>query len=116
MKVEGERLLLRIFVSEAESWHGKPLYQAILEEARTRNLAGATVLRAMMGFGCHHRIHTTRVVRLSEDLPVVVEIVDERERIEEFLTVLDERMKEGLVTVERVKAITYRREGDESPG
>ncbi len=109
MKTECEQQRLTIYVSEAETWHGKPLYDAILNEARTRQLAGATVLRAMMGFGPHRHIHSTRVMRLSEDLPVVLEIVDDQEKIQAFLPVLDGMVEEGLVTVESVRAIAYRR-------
>jgi PII-like signaling protein len=108
MKIEGEGKLLRIFVGESDRWHGKPLYQAIVERVRQEGLAGATVLRGIEGFGADSRLHTARILRLSEDLPVVVEIVDSAEQIERILPVLDEMVGEGMVTVERVEVIAYR--------
>ncbi len=108
MRIEGEGTLLRIFVGESDRWHGKPLYEAIVELARGRGLAGATVLRGLEGFGAHSRVHTSRILRLSEDLPVVIEIVDRPERIEAILPALDEMVAEGLVTLERVRVISYR--------
>jgi len=108
MKIEGEGKLLRIFVGESDRWHGKPLYQAIVERVREEGLAGATVLRGIEGFGADSRLHTARILRLSEDLPVVVEIVDSAEQIERILPVLDEMVGEGMVTVERVEVIAYR--------
>ncbi len=108
MKLEGEGRLLRIFVGEADQWHGKPLYQAIVERARGEGVAGATVLRGIEGYGASSHIHTAQVLRLSGDLPVVVEIVDRAERIDALLPVLDEMVKEGLVTLENVRVITYR--------
>lgn len=100
--------LLRIFIGDSDRHHGKPLYEALVEAARERHLAGATVVRGYLGYGAHSRIHTAKILRLSEDLPVVVEIVDEPDKIEAFLPVLDEMMAEGMVTVEEVKVITYR--------
>jgi len=108
MKIEGEGKLLRIFVGESDRWHGKPLYQAIVERVRKEGLAGATVLRGIEGFGADSRLHTARILRLSEDLPVVIEIVDSAEQIERILPVLDEMVGEGMVTVERVEVIAYR--------
>jgi PII-like signaling protein len=108
MKIEGEGKLLRIFVGESDRWHGKPLYQAIVERVREEGLAGATVLRGIEGFGADSRLHTARILRLSEDLPVVIEIVDSAEQIERILPVLDEMVAEGMVTVERVEVIAYR--------
>jgi uncharacterized protein len=108
MKIEGEGKLLRIFVGESDRWHGKPLYQAIVERVRADGLAGATVLRGIEGFGADSRLHTARILRLSEDLPVLIEIVDSAERIERILPVLDEMVGEGMVTVERVEVIAYR--------
>src|SRR5512138_246302 len=99
MKIPAEGKLLRIFVGEADRWHGKPLYQAIVEEARQRGLAGATVLKGSVGFGAHSRLHTASILRLSTDLPIVIEIVDAPEKIEAFLPVLDEMVQEGLVTL-----------------
>jgi len=108
MKLPSEAQLLRIFVGESDKYHGQPLYQAIVEDARQRGLAGATVLRGTLGFGAHSRIHSAKVLRLSEDLPMVVEIVDTPEAIEAFLPDLDEMIGEGLVTLEKVQVITYR--------
>jgi hypothetical protein len=108
VKIEGEGTLLRIFVGESDSWHGKPLYQAIVERVREQGLAGATVLRGIEGFGADSRIHTSRILRLSEDLPVVIEIVDARERIDAILPLLDEMVTEGMVTLERVQIVAYR--------
>lgn len=108
MKTEGDGLLLRIFVGESDTWHGRPLYEEIVRRARERDLAGATVLRGIEGFGAHSRIHTSRILRLSEDLPVVIEIVDEAERIEAVLPEFDELIREGLITLERVRVIAYR--------
>ena len=108
MKLPSEAYLLRIFVGESDRHEGKPLYEAVVAEARKAGLAGATVLRGFMGFGAHSRIHTSKVLRLSEDLPIVIEIVDAEERIEEFLPRLDDLIDEGLVTLEKVRVITYR--------
>lgn len=108
MRSEGEGLLLRVFVGESDTWHGRPLYEAIVRRAREQGLAGATVLRGIEGFGAHSRLHTSRILRLSEDLPVVIEIVDSAERIEAVLPQLDEMISEGLITLERVKIIAYR--------
>ena len=112
MRIEGEGTLLRIFVGESDRWHGKPLYEAIVERARAEGLAGATALRGLEGFGAHSRVHTSRILRLSEDLPVVIEIVDRPERIEAILPALDEMVAEGLVTLERVRVISYRARAD----
>jgi PII-like signaling protein len=108
MKLEGEGKLVRIFIGENDRHHGKPLYEAIVSRAREEGLAGATVLRGLMGFGAASRIHTAKVLRLSEDLPIVVEIVDRSEKIEAFLPALDDMVGDGLVTLERVQVITYR--------
>ena len=108
MRMEGEGKLLRIFIGESDRWHGKPLYEAIVERVRSEGLAGATVLRGIEGFGAHSRIHTSRILRLSEDLPVVIEIVDTEENIDRVLPELDEMVGEGMVTVERVHVIAYR--------
>jgi PII-like signaling protein len=108
MKSQSEGQLLWIFIGESDRWEGKPLYEAIVHRARELGLAGATVIRGLEGFGAHSRLHTTRILRLSEDLPVVIEIVDEAERIESFLPLLDEMVAEGMVTVEKVRVIAYR--------
>lgn len=111
VRIEGPGKLLRIFVGESDRYRGKPLYQAIVETLRERGLAGATVLRGIEGFGAHSRIHTFRLLRLSEDLPVVIEVVDSAERIDAIIPVLDEMVEEGLVTVEPVEVIAYRSGG-----
>jgi len=108
MNLPGEASLLRIFVGEKDKADGRPLYQAIVMRARERGLAGATVLRGFLGFGANSRIHTAKVLRLSDDLPMVVEIVDTQARIEAFLPELDLMIGEGLVTLEKVQVITYR--------
>jgi len=100
--------LVRVFVGEADRWQGRPLYEAIVEEARRRGLAGATAWKGFMGFGAHSRLHTAKILRLSEDLPVIIEIVDTAEKIEAFLPALQEMVQEGLVTLERAEVILYR--------
>ncbi|MDR5682872.1 MAG: DUF190 domain-containing protein [Armatimonadota bacterium] len=108
MRLAEDGLLLRVFIGESDRWQGQPLYEAILLKARERGLAGATVVRGLAGFGAHSRIHTAKILRLSEDLPIVIEIADSAERIESFLPVLDEMVSEGLVTLEKVRVILYR--------
>jgi len=114
MNPPGDALLLRIFIGESDRWQHKPLYEAIVLKAREMHLAGATVLRGPMGFGKTSRLHTAKILRLSLDLPLVIEIVDNEENINSFLPVLDEMMKGGLVTLEKVKVIDYRA-GNETP-
>lgn len=108
MRLPEEAELLRIFIGESDHYHGKPLYEVIVLEARRRGMAGATVLRGVMGFGADSRMHTAKVLRLSEDLPIIVEIVDSPERIAEFLPELDKMIEEGLITLERARVIAYR--------
>lgn len=108
MRIEGEGKLLRVFVGESDHHGRKPLYQAIVEMLREEGVAGATVLRGVEGFGAHSRLHTARILRLSEDLPVVIEAVDRAERIDAVLPKLDAMVTEGLVTLERVEIIAYR--------
>ncbi|GAA5338834.1 DUF190 domain-containing protein [Thermus antranikianii] len=108
MKLEGEAKLLRVFVGESDRHGGRPLYEAIVLEAKRQGLAGATVFKGFMGFGAHSRIHTAKVLQLSEDLPVMIEIVDTDEKIRAFLPVLEGMVKEGLVTLEKVEVIRYR--------
>lgn len=108
MNLPSEAKLLRIFIGESDKFEGRPLYEAVVKRARERGMAGATVLRGVIGFGAHSRIHTAKILRLSEDLPIVVEIVDKEERIEAFLPELDAMIGEGLVTLEKVQVITYR--------
>jgi PII-like signaling protein len=107
MEVPQEAVLLRIFLGESDKWHGKPLYEAIVLKARETHLAGATVLRGPMGFGHSSRLHTAKILRLSEDLPLIIEIVDAEERINAFLPELDSMMGSGLVTLEKVKVLKY---------
>jgi hypothetical protein len=108
MQIPNEALLLRIFIGESDRWQHKPLYEAIVLKAREMHLAGATVLRGPMGFGKTSRLHTAKILRLSMDLPLVIEIVDGEEKINAFLPVLDEMVGGGLVTLEKVKVIDYR--------
>src|SRR5271163_670611 len=107
MQVPKDAVLLRIFVGEADKCHGRPLYEAIVMKARELHLAGATVLRGPMGFGASSRLHTAKILRLSEDLPLVIEIVDTEQAINAFLPVLDGMMKGGLVTLEKVQVLRY---------
>ena len=108
MNIPEEGYLLRIFIGESDRHGHKPLYESIVLQARETGLAGATVLRGVMGFGKNSVLHTAKILRLSEDLPMIVEIVDSLEKIERFLPVLDKLITDGLVTVERVKVIHYR--------
>jgi len=103
-----EGKLLRIFIGESDKYEGQPLYEWIVRKARERGLAGATVLRGLEGFGAHSRLHTAKVLRLSSDLPIVIEIVDTEEKIESFLPFIDNAIGEGLATVERVEVRFYR--------
>jgi PII-like signaling protein len=103
---------LRIFIGEADRYEDKLLYQAIVHLARQKGMVGATVLRGLMGFGAHSRMHTAKILRLSEDLPIVVEIVDRPERIQELWPELDKMIKEGLVTLETIRIIVYRHNVD----
>jgi len=108
MKIPEQGSLLRIFIGESDQWHGRPLYEAIVGKARELHLAGATVLRGPMGFGAHSRMHTAKILRLSQDLPIVIEIVDSQEKIDALLPHIDEMVDEGLVTLEKVRVIKYR--------
>ena len=103
-----EGKLLRIFVGESDRWEGRPLYEAIVLEARKRGLAGATVLKGFMGFGAHSRIHTAKLLELSQDLPIVVEIVDAPVKIEAFMPDLEQMVGDGLITIERAEVLLYR--------
>lgn len=108
MKLPHDAELLRIFIGESDKIQGKPLYEVIMKRAREKVMAGATVLRGIEGFGAHSRMHTAKILRLSEDLPIIVEIVDTSEKIADFLPELDNMIKEGLVTLEKVRVIAYR--------
>ncbi len=100
--------LLRIFIGESDKYKGQPPYEWIVLKARDRGMAGATVLRGLEGFGAHSRLHTAKILRLSSDLPIVVEIVDTENKIESFLPLIDDAIGEGLATVERVEVRFYR--------
>src|SRR6476660_684301 len=108
MQLPEDAVLLRIYVGESDRWEHQPLYEAIVLKARELHLAGATVLRGPMGFGAASRIHTAKILRLSMDLPMVIEIVDTEEKVNALLPFLDEMMGGGLVTLEKVKVIHYR--------
>ena len=108
MKIPEEGYLLRVFVGQSDKHGHVPLYEAIVSKARETGLAGATVLRGVMGFGLHSVMHTAKILRLSEDLPMIIEIVDSLEKIEAFLPILDTMVPEGLVTLEQVRVIHYR--------
>ena len=108
MTIPENGYLLRIFVGESDKRDGKPLYEWLVLKARDAGLAGATVLRGIEGFGAHSRLHTAKILRLSEDLPIVVEIVDALEKIEDFMPVVDAAIDEGLATLERVQVRFYR--------
>ena len=113
MNLPTDSLLLRVFIGESDKVNGRPLHEVIVDEARKQGLAGATVLRGFLGFGANSRIHTSKVLRLSEDLPIVVEIVDAEEKINAFLPGLEGMISEGLVTMEKVKVIVYRHHSDD---
>jgi PII-like signaling protein len=108
MSIPEDGYLLRIFVGESDRHGHRPLYESIVLQAREAGLAGATVLRGVMGFGKHSILHTAKILRLSEDMPMIIEIVDSLDNIEKFLPVLDELIKDGLVTIEKVRVIHYR--------
>jgi PII-like signaling protein len=100
--------LLRIFIGESDKYAGLPLFEWIVRKARENSLAGATVLRGLEGFGAHSRLHTAKILRLSADLPIIIEIVDTLEKIEDFIPLIDEAIEEGLATVEKVDIRFYR--------
>ena len=108
MQIQGQALLIRIYIGESDQWHGQPLYHAIVMRLRERSAAGVTVLRGIEGFGAHAHLHTTRILRLSEDLPILIELVDEEERARALLAEIDEMVGDGLITVERVEVHAYR--------
>jgi len=108
MTLPNQGKLLRIFIGESDRHGGMPLHEWLVREARRQGLAGATVLRGLEGYGAHSRLHTAKVLRLSADLPMVIEIVDQEERVEAFLTTVDQVIEEGLATVERVEVRFYR--------
>ena len=108
MELPQAALLLRIFIGESDRYHHRPLYEAIVLKARETHMAGATVLRGPMGFGASSRIHTAKIIQLSMDLPIVIEIVDTEEKLKGFLPILDEMMSGGLITLEKARVIRYR--------
>jgi PII-like signaling protein len=107
MQIPKDAALLRVFIGESDRYQGHPLYEAIVTKAREMHMGGATVLRGPMGYGRTSRLHSAKVLRLSEDLPIVVEIVDSQEKIDEFLPVLDGMIASGLVTLEKVQVLKY---------
>jgi len=115
MKLPEQGLLLRIFIGEADHYKGRPLYEQIVLKARELNLAGATVLRGLMGFGANSRVHTAKLLRLSEDMPMIIELVDTEENLNKLLPFLDETVTEGLITMEKVRVIKYRHNGSSPP-
>jgi len=108
MRIEGKGLLVRIYIGESDKWHGKPLYQGIVAFLRERGIAGATVLRGIEGYGAKSHLHTSRILQLSQDLPVLIEVVDQEDRLRAVLPELDGMVADGLITLERVEVIAYR--------
>jgi len=106
--LEGEKTLARIFIGESDRWHHQPLHVGLLERLRRNGFAGATVLKGISGFGAHSVLHTTQLLRLSQDLPLVVEVVDAEDRMPQLLEIVDEMVPEGLVTLEKVRVAIYR--------
>ena len=114
--VPREGKLLRIFIGEQDKWHGQPLYDAIVQLARQQGLAGATCLKGFLGFGAKSHLHTVKLLRLSEDLPIVIEIVDSEEKIRAFLPQLDTMIQDGLVTLEKAEVLVYRAQAPAATG
>jgi PII-like signaling protein len=115
-RVESEQVLMRIFIGEADQWERRPLYSALLELFRSRRLAGATVLRGVAGFGPDSILHTAGILRLSADLPLVIEVIDSEERLAAVLPEVDRMMRGGLITMEKVRVIRYGRDAEGPPG
>ena len=113
--LDGEQVLMRIFIGEADKHQHKPLYQALVELFRREKLACATVLRGIVGFGAKSHLHTTHILRLSQDLPIVVEVVDSRENIDRVMPQIDEIVREGLITMEKVRVLIYAPHGEAPP-
>lgn len=116
MHIDGPGMRLMVYIGETDHWHGRPLYDALVVRAREMGLAGATVLRGVEGFGAHSRLHTAKVLRLSENLPIVIEIIDREERVRAFLAACDEMIAEGLVTLEPVEIVKYTAAPDRAKG
>ncbi|MCF7875327.1 MAG: DUF190 domain-containing protein [Candidatus Omnitrophica bacterium] len=114
MKLPEQGMLLRIFIGESDKYKGKLLYEQIVFKARELHLAGATVLKGQMGFGADSRMHSAKILRISEDLPIVIELVDTEENLNKLLPFIDQVVTEGLVTLEKVRVIKYRHSKDES--
>ena len=108
MRIDGPALLARIYIGESDRWQGQPLYEAIVLKLRERGIAGATVLRGIEGFGRAARLHTSRILRLSEDLPILIEVVDREDRLRQVLPEIDSMVDGGLITLEHVEVIAYR--------
>ena len=113
--LSGEQVLVRIFIGESDTWHHQPLYRALVERLRKEGFAGATVLRAISGFGARSILHTVNILRLSEDLPIVIEVVDTEEHVARLTPILDEMVGEGLVTMEKVRVLKYAPRSDHAP-
>ena len=105
--LDGEQILVRIFIGESDKWHHQPLSMALLERLRKEGFAGATIFQGIAGFGARSVLHTAHILRLSEDLPIVIEVVDTQEHVERLLTMLDEMVPEGLVTIEKARVVKY---------
>jgi len=116
MKLQGTGLLVRIYLGESDRWQGRPLYQVIVELLRRSGLAGATVIRGIEGFGAKQHLHSTRILSLSEDLPLLIEAVDTEEKVRSILPQLDDLVGDGLITLEKVEVIAYRAAPPGSPG
>ena len=106
--LDGEQMMVRIFIGESDKWRHQPLHLALVERLRKEGFAGATVFRGISGFGARSLIHTTHILRLSEDLPVVIEVIDTQEHIDKLIPILDEMVHEGLVTLEKVRVLKYK--------
>jgi len=109
-RLDGEQTLMRIFIGESDRWQNKPLYKVLLELFRTKGFAGATVLRGVSGFGANSVLHTDRLLCLSQDLPLVIEVVDHEEKIESIIPQLDEMLQGGMITLEKARVISYKKE------
>ena len=112
----GEQVLVRIFVGESDRWHHQSLVTALVERLRREHFAGATVFRGLAGFGAHSVLHTAKILRLSEDLPVLIEVVDSEDRMQRLTEILDEMVEEGLVTMEKVRVLKYSARPAQPPG
>ncbi len=114
--LDGEQILVRIFIGESDRWKGHPLADALIERLRREGFAGATVLHGVAGFGAHSVLHTSSLLRLSQDLPILIEVVESEEKAQQLLSVLDEMVPEGLVTMEKVRVVKYAAGRAAAPG